>query len=184
MILLMPKKIAPNAAQSAITVNPKIGFPIIASEARIINMPKINITTQPAPSAIFLSPTDITIIEIPSNKKPIPQITHRNDNAKTGLVRSAKPARITKMCNASFRPHRLIYFLSAMVVITPPIPEIRKYTPAIIVIVVIARAKLPKNAIPTSAANIPTTRYIHHPLLAFPIFSAILSSFQLPLFYF
>ncbi len=126
MMLLMPKNNAPNAVHKAITVSPKIGLPIIANEAKIIRIPKTNIITQPNPSLIFLSPTDMTIIEIPSNKKPIPQIIHRKDNANAGLVSNAMPANNTKICNTSLKTQRLMYFLSAIVVIIPPILVIRK----------------------------------------------------------
>ncbi len=114
---------------------------------------------------------------MPSNKKPRPQIIQMNASAKPGLVSIEIPTRITRMCKASFRPHKLMYFLSTMVVIELPIPVTRKYTPVNMYINLNAVAKFPIKDRPTSIAKIPSTSHSHHPLL-FPIFSAIYPPFK------
>lgn len=124
-MLLTPKTIAPIAANTATSDSPRIGFPKIESEARTTKIPKINSNTQ-LPTLAFLISTDKMIIEIPSNKKPKPQINHKKLAANAGFVSMQTPARITRICNASFSPHKLMYFRSTIVKIAQKIPDTRK----------------------------------------------------------
>ena len=124
-MLLIPKTIALIAALIATIARPRIGLPIIERAASATKIPKIKSKTQ-LPTFAFLISNDRIIIVIPSNRKPKPQMNHKKLSTKAGLVNMQIPAIITKMCRASLRPQRWMYFLSTTVIIAPPTPETRK----------------------------------------------------------